>query len=343
MIQGCRPSVIQKNHIQQQLPEEQQRISGHDILIVELEPSLFNRGKPRVRWTVELHERFLKAVSKLGGLSVATPRRILHEMNVRGMNVDQIKSHLQKARIKKSSDRLTEETARDGHSAVRPNASVDQELPFNMSVNDLESYVSDINTYGKLLSNSEVHYNAFSIYQNLAIAAMTDSFISVPADHSEPSVGGPSSDPHPVVPPVLAILPPHVLQPVPLQAIPPPGMRPPIKRPPPADSDSTGHSVAGAPFRSTLHPIPYYQYEALLLERDSLLAQIRELQHIIKTTDVDRGVRELREEIHMTHRIFEARLHEATLPGRGPDTLMGWASEVMEGFERLGGPEFPWS
>ena len=172
---------------------------------------------------------------------------------------------------------------------------------------------------------------------------MADSFIPVSADHSEPSVGAPASDPRPVIPPALAILPPPVLQPVPLQAIPPPGMRPPVRGPPPADSDSTGHSVVSAPFQSTLPPVPYYRYEALLLERDSLLAQIRELQHIIRTTDVDRGVRELREEIHVTRRVLEARLHGATLPGRGPDALMGWATEVMEDFERLAGPEFPWS
>ncbi|XP_074330464.1 uncharacterized protein LOC141667752 isoform X2 [Apium graveolens] len=191
----------------------------------------------------------------------------------------------------------------------------------------------DLQNIDALLMLAEIH----------KIAAMADSFISVPADHSEPSVGGPSSDPHHVVPPVLAILPPPVLQPIPLQAIPPPGMRPPIRGPPPADSDSTRHSVTGAPFQSILHPVRYYRYEALLLERDSLLAQIRELQHIIRTTDVDHGVRELREEIHVTRRILEARLHGATLPDRGPDALMGWASEVMEDFKRLGGPEFPWS
>ena len=172
---------------------------------------------------------------------------------------------------------------------------------------------------------------------------MADSFIPVSADHSEPSVGIPLSDPHSVVPPVLAILPPPVLQPVPLQAIPPPGMRPPIRGPPPADSGSTGHSVVSAPFQSTFPPVPYYRYEAILMERDSLLAQIRELQHIIRTTDIDRGVRELREEIHVTWTVLEARLHGATLPGRGPDALMGWATEVMEDFERLAGPEFPWN
>ena len=45
----------------------------------------------------------------------------------------------------------------------------------------------------------------------------------------------------------------------------------------------------------------------------------------------------------MTRRVLEARLHGATLPGRGPDALTGWAIEVMEDFERLAGPEFPWS
>ncbi|KAL8099608.1 hypothetical protein AgCh_032028 [Apium graveolens] len=54
----------------------------------------------------------------------------------------------------------------------------------------------------------------------LEIAAMADSFIPVSADHSEPSVGGPSSDSRPVLPPVLAILPPVVTA-VPLRVIPP--------------------------------------------------------------------------------------------------------------------------
>ncbi|KAL8118075.1 hypothetical protein AgCh_015834 [Apium graveolens] len=128
---------------------------------------------------------------------------------------------------------------------------------------------------------------------------MTDSFIPVPADHSEPSVGGPSSDPRPALPPVLAILSPVVTV-VPLRAIPPPGMRAPIRGPPPADSDSTGHSIAGSPFQSTLHHIPYY-----------------------------RSVRELREEIHATRRVLEARLHGAICEYAGPGAFMGWAREAV--------------
>ncbi|KAL8126782.1 hypothetical protein AgCh_013900 [Apium graveolens] len=91
----------------------------------------------------------------------------------------------------------------------------------------------------------------------------------------------------------------------------------------------TGHSVAGAPFQSIPHHVPYFRYGALLLERESLLAQIRELQHIVRTTDVDQSVRELREEIHVTRRILKARLHGAICEYVGPDALMGWAREAV--------------
>ena len=103
---------------------------------------------------------------------------------------------------------------------------------------------------------------------------MADSFIPVSADHSEPSVGVSSSEPQPVVPPVLAILPPSVLQPVPLQAIPPPGMRPPVRGPPPADSGFTSHSVTGVPFQFSSYHVPYHQFEAFLMENRFLRGQI---------------------------------------------------------------------
>ncbi|KAL2931365.1 hypothetical protein RDABS01_036775 [Bienertia sinuspersici] len=51
--------------------------------------------KPRLRWTDDLHRRFLCAVNRLGGEDRATPKMILHAMEVDGVTVSHVKSHLQ--------------------------------------------------------------------------------------------------------------------------------------------------------------------------------------------------------------------------------------------------------
>ncbi|XP_078447657.1 uncharacterized protein LOC144716423 [Wolffia australiana] len=62
----------------------------------------YNRSKnPRLRWTPDLHRCFVHAVEKLGGQDEATPKLILQMMNVRGLNMAHVKSHLQMYRSKK--------------------------------------------------------------------------------------------------------------------------------------------------------------------------------------------------------------------------------------------------
>ncbi|KAL7087330.1 hypothetical protein ACP275_13G061900 [Erythranthe tilingii] len=62
--------------------------------------------RPRLRWTQELHDQFVKAVDELGGANKATPKAILNLMGVPGLTLYHLKSHLQKFRLGKTSRRL---------------------------------------------------------------------------------------------------------------------------------------------------------------------------------------------------------------------------------------------
>ncbi|GFZ06147.1 homeodomain-like superfamily protein [Actinidia rufa] len=59
---------------------------------------------PRLRWTPDLHHSFVRAIERLGGQEKATPKLILQLMDVKGLGIAHVKSHLQMYRSKKLDD-----------------------------------------------------------------------------------------------------------------------------------------------------------------------------------------------------------------------------------------------
>ncbi|KAH1040740.1 hypothetical protein J1N35_042483 [Gossypium stocksii] len=57
--------------------------------------------KPRLKWTPQLHQRFVEAVNQLGGADKATPKSLMRIMGISGLTLYHLKSHLQKYRLGK--------------------------------------------------------------------------------------------------------------------------------------------------------------------------------------------------------------------------------------------------
>ncbi|XP_052725089.1 two-component response regulator ORR21 isoform X7 [Vigna angularis] len=77
-------------------PKKRSSLKEEDIELESDDPA--TSKKPRVVWSVELHQQFVSAVNQLG-LDKAVPKRILELMNVPGLTRENVASHLQKFRL----------------------------------------------------------------------------------------------------------------------------------------------------------------------------------------------------------------------------------------------------
>ncbi|KAG2334823.1 hypothetical protein Bca4012_016080 [Brassica carinata] len=64
-------------------------------------PNCGTVNKTRIRWTQDLHDKFVECVNRLGGADKATPKAIVKLMGSEGLTIFHVKSHLQKYRIAK--------------------------------------------------------------------------------------------------------------------------------------------------------------------------------------------------------------------------------------------------
>jgi SHAQKYF class myb-like DNA-binding protein len=89
-----REETVEKNNEEESSVEDEDQITNNVRQYIR-------SNMPRLRWTPDLHLSFVRAVQRLGGPDRATPKLVLEMMNLKGLSIAHVKSHLQMYRSKK--------------------------------------------------------------------------------------------------------------------------------------------------------------------------------------------------------------------------------------------------